>query len=299
MAVNKYGSHSYVGDCHESLLRSSATVLTMTARYWFKASLRGTKQSRFFFFKSYFLLPIFLFSYQFAHSQNSSCKIDSIIDFSFKYMGTPYEWGETGPYSFDCSGFIQFIFSKNDLHIKRTSRLQNQDGEDVLLKDIKRGDLVFFFSGDFPERDIGHVGMAISDYSNRNFKFIHSSSSLNGVYVSEFKERMFQKSFAGAKRILQCEETLSKNSVLIAKERNVQAVDSLNFDDVEITTDEKTGNTNAYRLIYHTLKKGETLLTISRYYHVPVANIKRWNNLKSDSLIGVRRLKIYVWIKPE
>ena len=247
--------------------------------------------------KFYLLFIVFLLISNLAFSQKNSpqCKIDSIIDFAFNYMGTPYMWGEAGPYQFDCSGFMQFVFAQNGIAIKRTSILQNQQGEDVLLEDIKRGDLVFFFSGDYPQRDIGHVGMAISNYEDNNFTFIHSASSLNGVYISEFKERMYRRSYAGAKRIIPCDD-LSEETAIHSKTK-VYVVDTLTFDDV-IVQNEQVENSNSYRLIHHNIKKGETLVSISRYYHISTDKIKRWNNLKTNSLDGIKRLKIYLYKNP-
>ena len=43
----------------------------------------------------------------------------------------------------------------------------------------------------------------------------------------------------------------------------------------------------------HTVKKGETLSSIAKKYHVSVANLKKWNNLKKDSLSIGKKLTIY------
>ena len=42
----------------------------------------------------------------------------------------------------------------------------------------------------------------------------------------------------------------------------------------------------------HTVKKGETLSSISRKYGCSVANIKKWNNLKSNAVKVGQKLKI-------
>lgn len=43
----------------------------------------------------------------------------------------------------------------------------------------------------------------------------------------------------------------------------------------------------------HTVKKGETLASIARKYHVSVSNLKRWNNLRKDSIRTGQKLTIY------
>ena len=43
----------------------------------------------------------------------------------------------------------------------------------------------------------------------------------------------------------------------------------------------------------HTVKKGETLASIAKKYHVSVSNIKKWNNLKRDTIHVGQKLTIY------
>lgn len=224
------------------------------------------------------------------------CKRDSIIDFAFTFLGCPYEFGATGPQTFDCSGFIQFIFKEFNVPVKRNSQLQNQEGEDVDLKDIQKGDLVFFFAGDYPERDIGHVGMAISSYQDHNFQFIHSSSSNDGVYVSEYKETMYRKSYAGAKRIVHCKlrQDISPTVVSASPGLLLQTATEVKEKDTSLLKQDKETSLSGAKIIYHRVKPHESLPEIARRYHVTVMQIKKWNVLKSSSLKRVKSLKIYL-----
>ena len=43
---------------------------------------------------------------------------------------------------------------------------------------------------------------------------------------------------------------------------------------------------------YHTVKKGETLSGIAKKYHVTVNNLKKWNNLKSNTIRPNQRLRV-------
>ena len=45
--------------------------------------------------------------------------------------------------------------------------------------------------------------------------------------------------------------------------------------------------------IRYLIKNGDTLGSIARRYHVTVSNLKKWNNLKSDSIRAGRYLTIY------
>ena len=43
----------------------------------------------------------------------------------------------------------------------------------------------------------------------------------------------------------------------------------------------------------HSVKKGETLASIAKKYHVTVSNLKKWNNLKKDTISVGQKLTIY------
>jgi len=50
------------------------------------------------------------------------------------------------------------------------------------------------------------------------------------------------------------------------------------------TTVSKTGPSTSSETIKYKVKKGDTLSGIARRHHVTVANLKKWNNLKSDKI---------------
>ena len=43
---------------------------------------------------------------------------------------------------------------------------------------------------------------------------------------------------------------------------------------------------------YHTVKKGETLSSIAKKYHITVNNLKKWNNLKSNTIRVNQKLRV-------
>lgn len=67
-------------------------------------------------------------------------------------LGTPYRWGATGPNSFDCSGFTQWVYRKNGKSIPRTSGAQKSGGKTIPLSKVKPGDIVW---------RPGHVGIYV------------------------------------------------------------------------------------------------------------------------------------------
>ncbi|MEU3661154.1 C40 family peptidase [Streptomyces sp. NPDC032940] len=69
--------------------------------------------------------------------------------------GSPYAWGATGPYRFDCSGLTLYSFKKAGKKLPRTAAQQYNKTRHVSAGSRKAGDLVFFHSG----RSVYHVGI--------------------------------------------------------------------------------------------------------------------------------------------
>ncbi|MEU2792813.1 NlpC/P60 family protein [Streptomyces sp. NPDC007100] len=86
-----------------------------------------------------------------------SGKAAKALAFARAQMGKPYVWGATGPNSYDCSGLTQAAWKAAGVSLPRTTWDQVKAGDRVATKDLKPGDLVFFYD------DISHVGMYIGD----------------------------------------------------------------------------------------------------------------------------------------
>jgi cell wall-associated NlpC family hydrolase len=83
------------------------------------------------------------------------------IAFAQEQLGKPYQWGGTGPDSFDCSGLAMMAYRAAGLDIPRTSQQQFAWGPRVSPRDVQPGDLVFFAGADGTVRAPGHVGIVI------------------------------------------------------------------------------------------------------------------------------------------
>lgn len=94
----------------------------------------------------------------------SSVNSDALITYAQSLMGTPYEWGATGLKTFDCSGFVQHVYSQFGVSLGRTTYDQIEEGEYVSRENLQIGDLVFFGTGS-PH----HVGI----YAGNNI-YIHA-----------------------------------------------------------------------------------------------------------------------------
>ncbi|MEV7426487.1 MULTISPECIES: C40 family peptidase [unclassified Streptomyces] len=69
--------------------------------------------------------------------------------------GSPYKYGATGPYRFDCSGLTAYSFKKAGKKLPRTAQQQYNKTRHVSSSKRRKGDLVFFHSG----RNVYHVGI--------------------------------------------------------------------------------------------------------------------------------------------
>ncbi|HEY5836559.1 C40 family peptidase [Streptomyces sp.] len=70
-------------------------------------------------------------------------------------QGSPYEWGATGPYRFDCSGLTLYSFKRAGKKLPRTAADQYNSTSHLSAASRKAGDLVFFHSGS----SVYHVGI--------------------------------------------------------------------------------------------------------------------------------------------
>ena len=107
--------------------------------------------------------------------QTSSSSSNEVIAYAESFMGTPYAWGATGPSTFDCSGFTQYVYAHFGISTGRTTYDQIAQGQFVSRGNLQPGDLVFFGSGS-PH----HVGIYVGNNS-----YIHAPRTGDVVKISE------------------------------------------------------------------------------------------------------------------
>lgn len=74
---------------------------------------------------------------------NVSSMGNKILSVAATKLGTPYVWGATGPSSFDCSGFTQWVYRQVGISIPRTSSSQMSAGTKVSVSQARPGDLLW------------------------------------------------------------------------------------------------------------------------------------------------------------
>ncbi|MBU3142671.1 NlpC/P60 family protein [Clostridium sp. CF012] len=105
---------------------------------------------------------------------SSSLSSSSVVAYASNFLGTPYAWGANGPSSFDCSGFVKYVYGHFGVSMSRSTTTQVNEGSYVARDNLEPGDLIFFGSGS-PH----HVGMYVGNNS-----YIHSPSTGDVVKIS-------------------------------------------------------------------------------------------------------------------
>lgn len=92
-------------------------------------------------------------------------------------LGSPYSWGATGPWAFDCSGFVWSTFKSVGIDFERGSArtLWSRFMAPAADEQYKFGTLVFF-------SNLAHVGIVVDEHG-----FYHASRH-HGVIYSPFND---------------------------------------------------------------------------------------------------------------
>ena len=217
--------------------------------------------------------------------------IDSIIQLAFAKKATAiYKYGAAGPTHFDCSGFVYYCFGQYGIKLPRSSRDMFLVGQKVSKEDLMPGDLVFFSRG---KLEIGHVGIVIEANidDKHNFRFIHSSTYKTNVKIDNSISTNYATRYKGARRIINC-DGIGGNATILPSDTvfsdtippvpATSVVAPANSQVTPATPQKPAPVPQQSAIKYHKIKKGETLSSIARKYHTTVANLKKWNKLKSD-----------------
>ncbi|MBO4318101.1 MAG: C40 family peptidase [Mailhella sp.] len=117
---------------------------------------------------------------------------EQVVQTAQDLIGSPYRYGGTTPRGFDCSGFVQFVFSANDIRLPRTSGEQARVGRKIARSDLRPGDILVFRIGIRST----HTGIYVADNT-----FIHSPSRGGKVRYDAMDQEYWDKRFLYGRRI--------------------------------------------------------------------------------------------------
>ena len=78
-----------------------------------------------------------------------------------RYLGMPYTFGGNAPSSFDCTGFVCWVFSNSGVHDLPRTTAQGiyEQCTPVAAAETKAGDIIFFTGTYNAGRPVTHVGI--------------------------------------------------------------------------------------------------------------------------------------------
>lgn len=88
-----------------------------------------------------------------AKKSSSKSKGAKALAFAKKQLGERYRYGAAGPNAWDCSGLTMKAWAAAGVKLPHNARAQFKRGKKIAKKDLRPGDLVFFYPG------ISHVGI--------------------------------------------------------------------------------------------------------------------------------------------
>lgn len=124
---------------------------------------------------------------------------DKVVYNALQFEGVRYRRGGVTANGFDCSGLIYTSFNLENIQLPRQSMYMANEGVEISLSQVKKGDLLFFITGR-KSKNINHVGLIVSIDDNE-ISFIHATTA-RGVIVSSLSERYWKNAFLKATKVL-------------------------------------------------------------------------------------------------
>jgi cell wall-associated NlpC family hydrolase len=84
----------------------------------------------------------------------TTTQADKAVAFAYAQLGKPYQWGATGPASYDCSGLAQAAWAAAGIAIPRDTYEQWAALPHISASDIQPGDLLYYDG-------VGHVAIYV------------------------------------------------------------------------------------------------------------------------------------------
>lgn len=117
---------------------------------------------------------------------------DKIIETAKSKLGCAYVWGAKGPNTFDCSGFVFWVYKQNGISVPGSTgeyRPYANTSNEISWSEVQPGDILIVFSGE-KGRSVGHAGIYLG-----NDEYIHSPQTGDVVKISKGAQSKFTHVF--------------------------------------------------------------------------------------------------------
>ena len=108
-----------------------------------------------------------------------SGNVAAVIRYAYAQLGKPYQWGATGPGSFDCSGLTMMAWAQAGVSLPHSSGAQIGIGRRVTQSELQPGDLIFRYS------PISHVSLYVGDGQQISATHTGSTVKLQSAFQGE------------------------------------------------------------------------------------------------------------------
>ena len=100
-----------------------------------------------------------------------------ITSIAYSLVGSPYIAGSNGPYGFDCSGFVQYVYAQAGKSVSRSSSTQYYEGVGISYDQAQPGDILSWgYVDGVPTHSAIYVG---------NGQMVHATNPRQGVIASD------------------------------------------------------------------------------------------------------------------
>jgi len=110
---------------------------------------------------------------------------------ALEQVGVPYRYGGSTPSGFDCSGLVQYSYTKAGVRVPRTTGQLWSAASPIGQGELRAGDLLFFSI----EGKMSHVGLYLGEQ-----RFVHAPQSGRSVSVASLNSPFYKAALIRAGR---------------------------------------------------------------------------------------------------
>ncbi len=99
-----------------------------------------------------------------------------VVSLAYAYLGYPYAYNGKGPYAFDCSGFVHYLYSQFGIYLSGSTWGQLYEGVPVSYESAVPGDILLWGN----DWGVSHSALYVG-----NGQMIHAANPSQGVILSD------------------------------------------------------------------------------------------------------------------